>query len=146
MRILDDRLAGKWMPRRAKDGDAGIDLRCMLSEDINIWPGEIWRVPTGIAIHIGDPGYCGLVMPRSGMAFDGLTVANAPGLIDSGYQGSLDVLLISHRREGPIRLHVGDRIAQLVIVPVSTPALVVVDQFAAPTERGDSGFGSTGAQ
>ena len=129
------------LPRYARADDAGLDLHA--AEHAVLRPGERALVPTGLAIAI-PRGYAGLVMPRSGLALrHGVTVLNAPGLIDAGYRGELKVLLINHDPTTTVTLERGERIAQLVITPVTTAALVEVDELPA-SERGEGGFGSTG--
>ena len=129
------------LPAYARPGDAGLDLRA--SESVKLEPGERRLVPTGLAIAIPE-GHAGLVLPRSGLAMQkGVTVLNAPGLIDSGYRGELKVLLINH---GPavVAIERGERIAQLVIQAVARARLVEVEQLP-DSARGEGGFGSTGA-
>ena len=129
------------LPAYARPGDAGLDLRA--SESLKLEPGERRLVPTGLAIAIPE-GHAGLVLPRSGLAMQkGVTVLNAPGLIDSGYRGELQVLLINH---GPavVAIERGERIAQLVIQPVAHARLVEVERLP-DSARGEGGFGSTGA-
>jgi dUTP pyrophosphatase len=127
-------------PARAHDGDAGLDL--CAAEALVIGPGERASVGTGIAVAIPD-GHAGLVVPRSGLAArSGIALVNAPGLIDSGYRGELRVLLLNTDRERAFPVEPGDRIAQLVVVPVS-PAEPVEAELDA-TARGAGGFGSTG--
>ena len=128
------------LPASAHDGDAGADLAA--AEAGVIEPGERALVPLGFAVAIPD-GFAGLVMPRSGLAVrHGVTVLNAPGLVDSGYRGELRVALINHGSEA-FAYEVGDRIAQLVITPVASCTFEVVDDLH-DTARGESGFGSTG--
>src|SRR5215510_5135898 len=129
------------LPIHARPDDAGLDL--CASESARLEPGERRLVPTGLAVAI-PPGHAGLVLPRSGLAMQkGVTVLNAPGLIDSGYRGELKVLLINHGGE-PVDLARGERIAQLVVQPVAEVKLVEVDRLP-DSERGAGGFGSTGA-
>ena len=129
------------LPVHARPGDAGLDLRA--AEGARLEPGERRLVPTGLAVAI-PPGHAGLVLPRSGLAMqNGVTVLNAPGLIDSGYRGELKVLLINHGAE-PVDLARGERIAQLVVQPVAEVKLVEIDRLP-ESERGMGGFGSTGA-
>ena len=136
---LDERAR---LPTRAHDGDAGLDLYAL--EDAVLAPGERASVPTGIAVEIA-PGQAGLVLPRSGLAArHGISVVNAPGLIDAGYRGEVRVLLLNTDRERPFALAAGDRIAQLVLVGVELPELVEVDSLS-DTERGAGGFGSSGS-
>ena len=129
------------LPRYARPDDAGLDLHA--AERAVLKPGERALVPTGLAIAI-PKGFAGLVMPRSGLALrHGVTVLNAPGLIDAGYRGELKVLLINHDPTTTVTLERGERIAQLVISPVTTAELVEVVELPA-SERGEGGFGSTG--
>lgn len=130
------------MPRFAHPGDAGADLHA--SEVVTIAPGAYTLVATGISMAIPE-GYCGMVLPRSGLAVrSGVTVLNAPGLVDSGYRGELKVALINHGREA-FSIAVGDRIAQLVVVAVAAPDYEPVDALM-DTQRGSGGFGSTGVR
>jgi dUTP diphosphatase len=129
------------LPVYAKLGDAGLDLRA--SEFASLEPGERRLVPTGLAVAIPE-GHAGFVLPRSGLAMQkGVTVLNAPGLIDSGYRGELKVLLINHGGEA-VAIARGERIAQLVIQPVASVTLVEVERLPV-SARGVGGFGSTGA-
>jgi len=129
------------LPAYARPGDAGLDL--CAAEPVTLAPGARALVPTGIAVAI-PPGYAGLVLPRSGLALrHGVTVLNAPGLIDAGYRGEVKVLLVNHDRE-PAAFARGDRIAQLVITPFAHANLTVVDELP-PSHRGSGGFGSTGS-
>jgi dUTP pyrophosphatase len=128
------------VPQPARPGDAGLDLYAR--EDAVLAPGERRVVPTGVALAV-PPGHAGLVTPRSGLAArHGIGVVNAPGIVDSGYRGEIGVILVNHGAEA-LTLRRGDRIAQLVIVPV---AMVEFEEVASlePTERGAGGFGSTG--
>lgn len=128
------------IPTQAHDGDAGVDLTASVALDIG--PGERVLVPTGIAMAI-PAGFAGFVLPRSGVAINhGVTVINAPGLIDSGYRGELKVGLINHG-DTTYGIAVGDRIAQLVVMAVVSPQFVEVVELGA-TSRGIDGFGSTG--
>ena len=132
---------GAHAPARAHDGDAGYDLRAV--EAARIPPGARASVRTGIAVAI-PPGHAGLVLPRSGLAArHGIGLANAPGLIDSGYRGELRVLLLNADRTAAFEVAVGDRIAQLVIVRVEAPEPLEVERLET-TARGAGGFGSTG--
>jgi dUTP pyrophosphatase len=133
------------LPGFATPGSAGADLRAAIEGEWLLEPGARVRVPTGFALAI-PPGYEGQVRPRSGLALaHGLTLPNAPGTIDSDYRGELQVILHNAGSE-PFRLRRGDRIAQLVIAPVASPAFEEVDDAAAlgATERGAGGFGHTG--
>lgn len=130
------------LPARAHPGDAGLDL--VAAEGRELAPGARAAVPTGIAVAIPG-GYAGLVVPRSGLARrQGVTVANAPGLIDAGYRGELMVLLVN-LGDAPHRIAPGDRVAQLVVVPVALCEVREVDELPPSDGRGDGGFGSTGA-
>jgi dUTP pyrophosphatase len=129
-------------PARAHDGDAGYDLHA--AEPARLGPGERASVGTGIAVAIPD-GHAGLVLPRSGLAArHGISVVNAPGLVDAGYRGELRVLLLNTDRETPCAIAVGDRIAQLVLIRVETPATADVDELP-DSARGTGGFGSSGS-
>lgn len=137
----DPVLAG--LPTYAHAGDAGLDL-CS-TETFTLQPFERRLAKTGIAIEIPN-GYAGFVLPRSGLAIkQGLSIVNAPGLIDSGYRGEVGVPLINLDSENPIEIKAGDRIAQLVIMPVPKVRLFPCDKLT-KTSRGDAGFGSTGVQ
>lgn len=128
------------LPARAHPGDAGVDLYA--AEAVALAPGERTTVPTGVAVAIPE-GYAGLVAPRSGLAQrHGLGIVNAPGVVDAGYRGEIRVLLVNHGRE-PVRLERGERIAQLLVVPLSTLKMVEVVELPG-SERGAGGFGSTG--
>jgi dUTP pyrophosphatase len=130
------------LPTRAYPGDAGLDLYAL--DDGRLEPGERASVRTGVAVEIPD-GQTGMVLPRSGLARrHGISVVNAPGLIDAGYRGELEVLLLNTDRSQPFSISAGDRIAQLVIVDVQTPEVVEVDELAL-SQRGAGGFGSSGA-
>jgi dUTP pyrophosphatase len=129
------------LPTRAHEGDAGLDLYA--SEAAHIGPGERWGIGTGVAVEIPE-GHAGLVLPRSGLARDhGISLVNAPGLIDSGYRGELRVLLLNNDPADIFRIAVGDRIAQLVVVPIALAAVVETPALA-DSARGDGGFGSSG--
>jgi dUTP pyrophosphatase len=129
------------LPTRAHEGDAGLDLYAC--EPAHIGPGERWSVGTGVAVEIPD-GHAGLVLPRSGLAREhGIALVNSPGLIDSGYRGEIRVLLINNDPADIFRVTPGDRIAQLLIVPVATADPVEAETLAEST-RGEGGFGSSG--
>jgi dUTP pyrophosphatase len=142
VRLRFRRLApGAIPPSRAHDGDAGYDLHA--AEPVTLGPGERAVVPTGIAVAIPE-GHAGLVLPRSGLAVrHGISLVNAPGLIDSGYRGELRVLLLNTDRENPFDVEPGDRIAQLVLVKVEGPDLEEAEELD-ETMRGGGGFGSSG--
>ncbi len=132
---------GAVLPARAHDDDAGYDL-CAL-EPAQLHPGERAMIRTGIAIEL-PPGHAGLVLPRSGLAArHGIALVNAPGLVDAGYRGELKVLLLNTDPDAAFQVAAGDRIAQLVIVPIAAPDVVEADALAA-TVRGEGGFGSSG--
>ena len=135
---LDDQLP---LPSYEHPGDAAMDLRARST--VTLAPGERVLVPTGIAIAL-PPGYAGFIHPRSGLALKrGLGMVNAPGLIDAGYRGEIGVIVINHDRHESITLVRGDRIAQLVIAPVTQAELIEVTQLPG-SQRGQGGFGSTG--
>lgn len=138
LRRLDPELP---LPAPARQGDAGLDLHA--AESLTIEPGDRTLVGTGVAVAL-PPGHAGLVLPRSGLALRrGVTILNAPGLIDAGYRGEIKVLLVNHDR-APARIARGERIAQLVVQRVEQVHLEVTDRLP-PSERGEGGFGSTGA-
>ncbi|MFW0112157.1 dUTP diphosphatase [Rothia sp. CCM 9417] len=140
IKMLDE---GLEPPAYAQPGDAGADLRSRI--DLTLAPGERALVPTGVAIALPE-GYVGLVHPRSGLAAKhGITIVNAPGTVDSGYRGELMVSLLNTDREKSFAVKRGDRIAQLVIQRFETAIFSLVDELD-ETERGSSGFGSTGVQ
>ena len=129
------------LPRRARDGDAGLDLRA--NGEFKVGPGERAMVPTGLAVAI-PPGHAGLVLPRSGLASrQGLTLVNSPGLIDEGYRGEIVVAVVNLDPDRPVEVGKGDRIAQLVVVPYAAVEPAEVAELP-PTGRGEAGFGSTG--
>jgi len=144
LKILDSRIGRDFpLPQPATGGSAGVDLRALLDADRELAPGETLLIPTGIAIHIEDPGYAALILPRSGLGHKhGIVLGNLVGLIDSDYQGPL-MVSCWNRGNQPFRITVGERIAQLVIVPVLQPRFIVVDDFA-ESRRGSGGFGSSG--
>jgi dUTP pyrophosphatase len=142
VRILDARLRG-YLPAYATRGAAGLDLRAALESPLTLAAGEAQLVPTGLAIHLADPGYAALILPRSGLGHKhGIVLGNLVGLIDSDYQGEL-MVSAWNRGGSPFVIQPMERIAQLVVVPVAQIQFNVVDDFAA-SERGAGGFGSTG--
>jgi dUTP pyrophosphatase len=142
IRILDPRLKDQ-LPAYATSGSAGLDLRACIEHMMTIQPGEAHLIPTGIAIHLSDPGLAALVLPRSGLGHKhGIVMGNLVGLIDSDYQGQIFVSCWN-RGQTPFLLNPMERIAQLVVVPVVQVGFNVVDDFE-QSERGASGFGSTG--
>ena len=142
LKVLDSRLE-RLLPAYATPGSAGLDLRACIEHVITIEPGEASLIPTGIALHLTDPGLAALVLPRSGLGHKhGIVMGNLVGLIDSDYQGQI---LVScwNRGKIPFLLNPLERIAQLVVVPVVQVAFNVVDEFE-QSRRGSNGFGSTG--
>lgn len=146
MKILDPRMGQTIaLPQAATGGSAGIDLRAAVEAPLTLQPGDTALVPSGLAIHIGDPGWCGLIVPRSGLGHrQGLIMGNSVGVIDADYQGPLMISCFNRAKQA-LTIGVGDRIAQLLLVPVAQARLNVVDAFT-PTSRGEGGFGSTGIQ
>ncbi|MEE4296924.1 MAG: dUTP diphosphatase [Wenzhouxiangella sp.] len=145
VRVLDSRLGTEWpMPEYATEGSAGIDLRACLDQSMELAPGDAALVPSGLAIHLADPALAAMLLPRSGLGHkQGLVLGNLVGLIDSDYQGEVKISCWN-RGSSVIQIDPGQRIAQMVIVPVVQVSLDVVDQFD-PTERGDGGIGHTGS-
>ncbi|MEA3100807.1 dUTP diphosphatase [Caballeronia mineralivorans] len=142
IKILDARMRD-YLPAYATPGSAGLDLRACLDEAITLEPGQTTLVPTGLAIHIEDPGYAALILPRSGLGHKhGVVLGNLVGLIDSDYQGQL-MISTWNRGATAFTLNPLERLAQLVIVPVVQAMFNIVDDFA-QSERGAGGFGSTG--
>lgn len=144
VRILDERIGRDIpLPRYATPGSAGLDLRACLDGTLTLQPGQTELIPTGLAIHIGDQGLAATILPRSGLGHKhGIVLGNLVGLIDSDYQGQL--MVSCWNRGGQVfRVEPGERIAQLVFVPVVQADLAIVDTFR-PSERGDGGFGHSG--
>ena len=144
LRILDDRIGGEIpFPTYATDGSAGIDLRACLKEPVTLEPGDTYLIPTGLSIHIADPSLAAMILPRSGLGHKhGIVLGNLVGLIDSDYQGEL-MVSCWNRGQSTFTINVGERIAQLVLVPVVQADFEVVSEFDA-SSRGEGGFGSTG--
>ena len=144
LKILDPRLGDAIaLPEPATAGSAGMDLRAALEAPLTLAPGETALVPTGFALHIGDPNWCALIVPRSGLGHKhGLVMGNLVGVIDADYQGPL-MVSCWNRGSADVTIGVGDRIAQLLLVPVAQARLNVVAEFT-PSARGQCGFGSTG--
>ena len=144
LKILDERLGNSIpMPTYATLGSAGLDLRACLDEPLLIRPGETHLIPTGMAIHLEDPGYAAMLLPRSGLGHKhGIVLGNLVGLIDSDYQGQL-MVSVWNRGQTEFTVEIGERISQMVIVPVVQPEFNIVDSFDS-SERGEGGFGSTG--
>ncbi|MGA7776692.1 MAG: dUTP diphosphatase [Paraburkholderia sp.] len=142
LKILDARMREQ-LPAYATTGSAGLDLRACLDEPLTLQPGETALVPTGLAIHVGDPGYAALILPRSGLGHKhGIVLGNLVGLIDSDYQGQL-MISTWNRGQTAFKLNPMERLAQLVIVPVVQAEFNIVDDFEL-SDRGAGGFGSTG--
>ena len=145
-RVLDPRLGRDYgLPSYATAGSAGLDLRACIDEALRLDPGATALVPSGIAIHIGDPGLAAVILPRSGLGHkQGLVLGNLVGLIGSDYQGPL-MISCWNRSSSPLTIQPGDRIAQLVFLPVQRVILHPVTDFE-PSDRGDGGFGHSGTQ
>lgn len=144
VRILDPRIGRDYpLPQYATSGSAGIDLRACVDVPLQLQPGDTQLIPSGIAIHLGDPGYAAIVLPRSGLGHKhGIVLGNLVGLIDSDYQGQIFVSCWN-RGQTCFTIQPGERIAQLVVVPVVQVEFAVVNEFAA-SQRGAGGFGSSG--
>lgn len=142
IKLLDERLRAQ-PPAYATHGAAGLDLRACLDGALRLEPGQTALVPSGIAIHLGDPGLAAIVLPRSGLGHKhGIVLGNLVGLIDSDYQGQI-MVSVWNRSDAAFTIEPMERIAQLVIVPVVQAAFEIVDEFVA-SARGEGGFGSTG--
>lgn len=142
VKLLDARMA-KCLPAYATSGSAGLDLRACLAEPLTLEPGHCELIGTGLAIHIADPGFAALILPRSGLGHKyGIVLGNLVGLIDSDYQGELKISAWN-RSDKPYVVSPMDRLAQLVVVPVVQAQFTVVDAFEA-SARGEQGYGSTG--
>lgn len=142
---LDPRVGTNWpIPEVGTPGSAGVDLRACLDEPVTLVPGETILIGTGIAIHLEDPGFCAMILPRSGLGHRGLVLGNLVGLIDSDYQGELKISTWNRGQE-PQTIEPGDRIAQMVITPVIQPTFIEVDDFES-SSRGEGGFGHTGTR
>ena len=144
MRVLDARIGAAWpLPAYATSGSAGLDLRAVLDAPLPLAPGATTLIPTGLAIHLDDPGYAALILPRSGLGHrHGIVLGNLVGLIDSDYQGQL-MVSCWNRGQASFTIEPGERIAQLVVVPVAQVQLAVVQDFNT-SERGAGGFGHSG--
>jgi dUTP pyrophosphatase len=144
VKILDTRLRDQ-MPQYATAGAAGLDLRACIDAPLTLAPGETRLIPTGLAIHLADPGYAALILPRSGLGHKhGIVLGNLVGLIDSDYQGQL-MVSAWNRSQKAFELTPMERLAQLIIVPVVQAEFNVVEDFDI-SQRGEGGFGSTGRQ
>jgi len=146
VKILDKRLGNDIpMPHYGTDGSAGLDLRACLEDTLVLNPGETKLIPTGMSIYIEDTGLAAMILPRSGLGHKhGIVLGNLVGLIDSDYQGEL-MVSCWNRGDKPFTKEIGERIAQLIIVPVVQAEFDLVDEFKA-SERGEGGFGSTGTK
>lgn len=144
LKVLDERMTDQ-LPTYATAGSAGLDLRACIDAPITIEPGQTVLIPTGLAIHIDNPGYAAMILPRSGLGHkNGIVLGNLVGLIDADYQGQL-MVSTWNRSNTAFTLNPLDRLAQLVIVPVLQVEFNIVDEFGA-SDRGTGGFGSTGKQ
>ncbi|AEK59145.1 dUTP diphosphatase [Acidithiobacillus caldus] len=144
LRILDPRLGRDWpLPHYGSADAAAMDLRACLEEPLELQPGETALVSAGFAMHIGNQGVAALLLPRSGLGHRGLVLGNLVGLIDADYQGPVKISLWN-RSQSRQRIEVGERVAQMLLVPVLRPQWHVVEEFA-PSQRGAGGFGSTGS-
>lgn len=146
IKVLDPRIGGQWpLPAYATAASAGLDLRAALDEALTLQPGDTALVPSGLAIHLGDPGLCAVILPRSGLGHKhGIVLGNGTGLIDADYQGPLQVSVWNRGREA-FTMQPGDRIAQLVVLPIVRATLQLVDEFET-SARGSGGFGHTGVR
>ena len=144
LKVLDPRFGVQWpLPAYATEASAGLDLRAAVEDRLDLEPGDAALVPSGLAIHIGDPHLCAVILPRSGLGHKhGIVLGNGTGLIDADYQGPLMISVWNRGRE-PFSMQPGDRIAQLVLLPIVRAQLQVVDTFDA-SDRGAGGFGHTG--
>ena len=144
LKILDARLGAEFpLPDYATALSAGMDLRAMLDATMNLMPGEAQLIPTGLAVHIGDAQLCAIILPRSGLGHkQGLVLGNLVGLIDADYQGPL-MVSAWNRGQNPLTITPGDRIAQLVFMPVTRTRFRIVEEFE-QSARGGGGFGHTG--
>jgi dUTP pyrophosphatase len=145
VRLLDPRFGAEWpLPAYATNGSAGMDLRAALDAPLVLAPGDAALVPSGLSIHVADPGLCAIVLPRSGLGHrHGIVLGNGTGLIDADYQGPLLISAWNRSGEAAYTIQPGDRIAQLVLLPIVRARLQVVDTFE-DSARGAGGFGHTG--
>ncbi len=146
LKILDPRLGTEFpLPDYATTSSAGMDLRALCEQPITLQPGEAQLIPTGMAIHIGDPNLCAVLLPRSGLGHkNGIVLGNLVGLIDADYQGPL-MVSTWNRGQSAFTIQPGDRIAQLVLLPIARGRFRLVNQFE-QSARGDGGFGHTGVR
>lgn len=146
VKILDPRFGTDWeLPTYATSGSAALDLRAAIDASLTLEPGDCQLIPSGLSIHVEDPSLCAMILPRSGLGHKhGLVLGNGTGLIDADYQGALMISMFN-RSQSAYTIEPGDRIAQLVILPIVRVSLEVVDEFAA-SDRGEGGFGHTGTR
>ena len=146
LKLLDPRFGDEWpLPTYATQASAGLDLRAALDEALTLQPGDTALVPSGLAIHVGDPTMCAVILPRSGLGHKhGIVLGNGTGLIDADYQGPLLISVWNRGREA-FTMQPGDRIAQLVVLPIVRATLQVVEEFET-SARGAGGFGHTGVR
>jgi len=146
LKIIDPRIGNEFpLPAHATPGSAGMDLRACLDVPLEIQPGETKLIPTGVAIHIEDPKLAAVILPRSGLGHKhGIVLGNLVGLIDSDYQGQL-MVSCWNRGDKPFKVEIGERIAQLVFVPVVQASFEIVEEFDA-SDRGEGGFGHSGTK
>ena len=146
LKILDSRIGSEFpLPAYATPGSAGMDFRAMIDTTMTIAPGETVLIPTGIAVHVADPSLAAVILPRSGLGHKhGIVLGNLVGLIDSDYQGPL-MVSCWNRSTKPFTLEIGDRLAQLVFVPVVQAHFTLVDEFNS-SDRGEGGFGHSGTK
>ena len=144
VKVLDARIGlAIPLPAYATPGSAGLDLRAALTQPLSLLPGRTELIPTGLAVHVKDPAYCAVVLPRSGLGHKhGIVLGNLVGLIDADYQGPL-MVSCWNRSDQVFTIVPGDRIAQLVFLPIARASLRIVEEFL-PSERGEGGFGSSG--
>ncbi|HET6782268.1 MAG TPA: dUTP diphosphatase [Pseudoxanthomonas sp.] len=146
VKLLDPRFGDEWpLPAYATEASAGMDLRAALEAPLTLAPGDTALIPSGISIHLADPHLCAVVLPRSGLGHrHGIVLGNGTGLIDADYQGPL-LISVWNRSQESFTIQPGDRIAQLVVLPITRVSLQVVDTFA-DSARGEGGFGHTGVR
>ena len=146
VKLLDPRFGDTWpLPAYATEASAGMDLRAALEAPLTLQPGDAALVPSGLAIHVADPTLCAVILPRSGLGHrHGIVLGNGTGLIDADYQGPLLISVWNRGREA-FTIEAGDRIAQLVVLPIVRVGLQVVDTFS-DSARGSGGFGHTGVR
>lgn len=144
IKILDSKIHQFGLPHYATQGSAGMDLRACLEHPIEVQPNQTLLIPTGLAIHINDPHLAAIILPRSGLGHKhGIILGNTVGLIDSDYQGPL-MISCWNRSTVPFSILPGDRIAQLIMVPIVSVEIEIVNEFQTQTQRGEQGFGHTG--